>query len=53
MTLKLLKGISTGIKIQSNAVLPDLQAVIIADSLSKNGLYHARIIESIPMTQSI
>ncbi len=32
---------------------PDLNAVIIADGLSNNGAYHARIVELIPLTQSI
>lgn len=32
---------------------PDLNAVIIADGLSNNGSYHARIVELIPLTQSI
>lgn len=32
---------------------PDLHAVIIADGLSNNGTYHARIVELIPLTQSI
>ncbi len=35
------------------ASIPDLNAVAIADGLSKNGTYHARIIELIPLTQSI
>jgi len=33
--------------------IPDLNAVAIADGLSKNGTYHARIVELIPLTQSI
>lgn len=33
--------------------IPDINAVAIADGLSKNGTYHARIIELIPLTQSI
>jgi hypothetical protein len=33
--------------------IPDLNAVVIADGLSQNTSYHARIVELIPLTQSI
>jgi hypothetical protein len=44
---------STSIKLRSENTLPDLNAILIADGLSQNGLYHARIIDMIPLTQSI
>gem|GEM_PF-2957893 len=36
-----------------SAPIPDLNAIIIADGLSKNTSYHTRIIELIPLIQSI
>lgn len=33
--------------------IPDLNAVLIADGLSPNATYHARIVELIPLVQSI
>ncbi|MCB9807096.1 hypothetical protein H6768_04390 [Candidatus Peribacteria bacterium] len=33
--------------------IPDINAVVIADGLSNNTTYHARIVELIPLTQSI
>lgn len=43
----------TGVKLRTNSEVPDLNAILIADGLSSNGLYHARIIDTIPVTQSI
>lgn len=36
-----------------STALPDLNAVLIADGLSPNATYHARIVELIPLVQSI
>jgi hypothetical protein len=36
-----------------STAIPDLNAVVIADGLSEKGTYHARIIELIPLVQSI
>lgn len=36
-----------------STAIPDLNAVIIADGISEKGDYHARIIDLIPLTQSI
>lgn len=46
---------SIGIQLETNngIMIPDLNAVLIADGISNNWLYHSRIIELIPMTQSI
>jgi hypothetical protein len=44
---------SIAMKLSSDRVIPDINAVLIADGLSKNSLYHARIIELLPVTQSI
>lgn len=33
--------------------IPDINAILVADGISSNGLYHSRIIELIPVTQSI
>jgi len=33
--------------------IPDLNAILVADGISGNGLYHSRIIELLPVTQSI
>lgn len=41
------------IKIKSNVALPDLNAILVADGLSSNKLYHSRIVELIPVIQSI
>lgn len=39
--------------INSNYEIPDLNAILVADGISGNGLYHSRIIELLPVTQSI
>ena len=44
---------SIAMQLSSDRVIPDINAVLIADALSKNSLYHARIIELLPVTQSI
>ena len=54
MKIRLTDSLSfTGVKLRTNTEIPDLNAVLIADGLSENGFYHSRIIELIPVTQSI
>lgn len=39
--------------LNTNYEIPDLNAILVADGISGNGLYHSRIIELLPVTQSI
>ena len=55
MKIRLANTLSStlGVKIVSNKTIPDINGILIADGLSQNALYHARIIELLPVTQSI
>lgn len=41
------------ISTKNGSLIPDLNSILVADGLSTNALYHSRIIELIPVTQSI
>lgn len=48
-------SVNINLSVPSSSIntIPDLNAILIADGLSDNGQYHARIVELIPVTQSI